>query len=400
MALGRWSRLADLTDAGLVRPAARSEHIGTWNEARQVLLIHGGSNLEGDLWTFDATSDSWARTVTAEAPAARTLHAAGWDAANQALWVHGGHNSQTATWYRDIWRFHSGIWVQVSNDAGPSGRQAHVAVWVPGTFSLWVHGGWTGTNRLSDLWSYNEQGHGWWELAPSGAPPARSHHVAVWDGVGQALWMHGGFGDSRLLGDLWTLDASTGSWSERSYDGGPSARSGHTAVWDDGSRMLWLHGGNDGFPKQDLWRYDSGQNMWSLISAEHAGPSGRWSHVAAWGSGNQVIYIHGGILDKYFAAFFHLFLVQWNPLWRRLVFFRHYYLNNTHYKLYNQVKQPNLKLQQHISNEQQLEQQLHDIHNWNFCYEHISDFQFEQQYQYDLHSNIQHIQHTDPNLEN
>ena len=295
---GGWSRLADLTDSGLVRPAARSEHIGTWDEARQVLLIHGGSNLEGDLWAFDAASDSWARTVTAEAPAARTLHAAGWDAANQALWVHGGHNSQTATWYRDIWRFHSGIWVQVSNDAGPSGRQAHVAVWVPGTFSLWVHGGWTGTNRLSDLWSYNEQGHGWWELAPSGAPPARSHHVALWDGVGQALWMHGGFGDSRLLGDLWTLDASTGSWSERSYDGGPSARSGHTAVWDDGSRMLWLHGGNDGFPKQDLWRYDSGQNIWSLISAEHAGPSGRWSHVAAWGSGNQVIYIHGGYLGS------------------------------------------------------------------------------------------------------
>ncbi|CAE7644006.1 Lztr1 [Symbiodinium sp. CCMP2592] len=294
MALGRWSRLADLTDAGLVRPAARSEHVGAWDEARQVLLIHGGSNLEGDLWAFDATSDSWTRTVTAEAPAARTLHAAGWDSANQALWVHGGHNSQTATWFRDVWRFRSGIWVQVSNDAGPAGRQGHVAVWVPGTFSLWVHGGWTGTSRLSDLWSYSDQGHGWWELAPSGAPPARSHHVAAWDGVGQALWIHGGFGDSLLLGDLWTLDASTGSWREISFDAGPSARSGHTAVWDDQSRMLWLHGGNDGFPKQDLWRYESEQNIWSLISAEHAGPSGRWSHVAAWDSGNQIIYIHGG----------------------------------------------------------------------------------------------------------
>ena len=106
---------------------------------------------------------------------------------------------------------------------------------------------------------------------------------------------------------LWRLSASGGpldfgcihrKLERSSYDGGPSARSGHTAVWDDGSRMLWLHGGNDGFPKQDLWRYDSGQNVWSLISAEHAGPSGRWSHVAAWGSGNQVIYIHGGYLGS------------------------------------------------------------------------------------------------------
>ncbi|OLP86408.1 Tip elongation aberrant protein 3 [Symbiodinium microadriaticum] len=281
MARGEWSRVTDLADAGLVRPAARSEHIGAWDEARQVLLIHGGSNLEGDLWAFDATSEAWTRTVTAVAPAARAAHAAGWDPAKQALWVHGGHNSQTKTWFRDVWRFQSGAWTLEFDGAGPCGRQAHVAVWVSSTSSLWVHGGWTGSRRLSDLWSYNDQAHGWQELAPvapSGVPPARSHHVAVWDGTGQALWMHGGYNDS-LLGDLWTLDASGLSWTEVVFDGGPTARSGHAAVWDDANRRLWLHGGNDGFLKRELWRYETGSNIWSEIHAQ--GPSGRWSQDKA-----------------------------------------------------------------------------------------------------------------------
>ncbi|CAE7762840.1 Lztr1 [Symbiodinium sp. CCMP2592] len=293
---GEWGRLADLTDAaGHVRPAARSEHIGAWDESRQVLQIHAGSNLEGDLWAFDVASATWTRTITAEVPAARSAHAAGWDPAGQSLWVHGGYNSQTKVWFRDIWRFQSGLWTLESNDAGPCGRQAHVAVWVASTSSLWVHGGWTGTHRLSDLWSYNQQAHGWQELAPlspSGAPPARSHHIAVWDGTNQVLWMHGGY-NSSLLGDLWTLDATTLSWAEIQSDGGPTARSGHAAVWDVESQLLWLHGGNDGILKRDLWRYDPESNIWSLI-AEQAGPSGRWSHVAAWDDLNHVIYIHGG----------------------------------------------------------------------------------------------------------
>ncbi|CAE7379324.1 Lztr1 [Symbiodinium sp. CCMP2456] len=293
---GEWGRLADLTDAaGLVRPAARSEHIGAWDESRQVLRIHAGSNLEGDLWAFDLASATWTRTITAEVPAARSSHAAGWDPAGQSLWVHGGYNSQTKVWFRDIWRFQSGLWTLESNDAGPCGRQAHVAVWVSSTASLWVHGGWTGTHRLSDLWSYNHQAHGWQELAPvapSGPPPARSHHIAVWDGANQVLWMHGGY-NSSLLGDLWTLDATTLSWAEIATDGGPTARSGHAAVWDVESRLLWLHGGNDGILKRDLWRYDAESNIWSLI-AEQAGPSGRWSHVAAWDDLNHIIYIHGG----------------------------------------------------------------------------------------------------------
>ncbi|CAE7891915.1 Lztr1 [Symbiodinium microadriaticum] len=298
-AQGEWNRLADMSDAsGLPRPAARAEHVGAWDQQEQVLLIHAGSNLEGDLWSFDAASATWTRTMNGGSPAARALHAADWDSTNGALWVHGGYNSQTATWFRDVWKLQSGTWSLEYNDViAPCGRQAHVAVWISSTSSLWVHGGWTGTKRCSDLWSYNTHARSWQKLeplAPGGAPPARSHHVAAWDGAGQTLWMHGGYNDA-LLGDFWklTLDASTLSWAPVSAGGGPTARSGHAGVWDATGRMFWLHGGNDGVLQRDLWRYDSIGDTWSLIAA-HAGPSGRWSHVAAWDGTNQVIYIHGG----------------------------------------------------------------------------------------------------------
>ncbi|OLP86392.1 Tip elongation aberrant protein 1 [Symbiodinium microadriaticum] len=327
MARGEWSRVTDLADAGLVRPAARSEHIGAWDEARQVLLIHGGSNLEGDLWAFDATSEAWTRTVTAVAPAARAAHAAGWDPAKQALWVHGGYNSQTLAWFRDGWRLQSGAWTLEFDDAGPSGREAHVAVWDESTAALWVHGGWTGTRHLSDLWRYNSNAHGWQELvpAPGSTPSGRSSHVAVWDSTAHAMWLHGGYGDA-LLADLWTLRAATLTWTEVSFSGGPSPRSGHTAVWDASSRLLWLHGGNDGFLRRDLWRYDSMENVWSLI-AEHAGPSARWSHVAAWDGRNQILYIHGGYNGS-----------LCGDLWSFW------------------FEQPDLHFKQHLANEHQLQQ--------------------------------------------
>ncbi|CAE7724006.1 Lztr1 [Symbiodinium sp. CCMP2592] len=298
-AKGEWNRLADMTDASApLRPAARSEHVGAWDKQRQVLLIHAGSNLEGDLWSFDAESATWTRILNGASPAARALHAADWDSTSGALWMHGGRNSQTATWFRDVWKLQSGTWSLEYNDViAPCGRQAHVAVWISSTSSLWVHGGWTGTKRLSDLWSYNTHARSWQQLAPlapDGAPPARSHHFAAWDGARQTLWMHGGYNDV-LLGDLWTLtlDASTLSWAPVLAGGGPTARSGHAGVWDATGRALWLHGGNDGVLQRDLWKYDSIGDTWSLIAA-HAGPSGRWSHVAAWDGTNQVIYIHGG----------------------------------------------------------------------------------------------------------
>ncbi|OLP97675.1 Tip elongation aberrant protein 3 [Symbiodinium microadriaticum] len=267
-AKGEWNRLADMSDAsGLPRPAARAEHVGAWDQQEQVLLIHAGSNLEGDLWSFDAASATWTRTMNGGSPASRALHAADWDSTNGVLWVHGGYNSQTATWFRDVWKLQFGSWsLEYNDDFAPCERQAHVAVWISGTSSLWVHGGWTGAKRLSDLWSYNTHARSWQKLeplAPGGAPPARSHHVAAWDGVGQTLWMHGGYNDA-LLGDFWklTLDASTLSWAPVSAGGGPTARSGHAGVWDATGRMLWLHGGNDGVFQRDLWRYDLVGDTW------------------------------------------------------------------------------------------------------------------------------------------
>eukprot|EP00439_Symbiodinium_sp_Y106_P057954 s465_g8.t1 len=294
MVRGEWSRLTDLADAGLVRPAARSEHVAAWDEVNQVLLIHGGSNLEGDLWAFDAASEAWTRTVTAVAPAARAAHAAGWDPANHALWVHGGYNSQTLAWFRDGWRLQSGAWTLELHDAGPSSREAHIAVWDESTAALWVHGGWTGTRHLSDLWRYNSNAHGWQELLLSGTPSGRSSHVAVWDSTRHAMWLHGGYGDA-LLADLWTLHAATLSWTEVPFSGGPSPRP-----------------------------------IGALVSR--------------------------GCLGRPQPNTLHPWRIQWKPLWRPLVVLGHHDLDDADSELDIQFQQPDLHFKQHLVDEQQFQQ--------------------------------------------
>ncbi|CAE7706407.1 unnamed protein product, partial [Symbiodinium sp. CCMP2456] len=55
-------------------------------------------------------------------------------------------------------------------------------------------------------------------------------------------------------------------------------RSQLVAVWDKAGQRVWLHGGNDGFMKQDPWRYDSSANSWDLVrDIVQSGPSARVS---------------------------------------------------------------------------------------------------------------------------
>ena len=94
-----------------------------------------------------------------------------------------------------------------------------------------------------------------------------------------------------LCRDLWKFETSSHQWTLVSSDG-PSARAYHVAAWDPMKRALWIHGGKDGRPCRDLWRFDTETSRWSLI--DQSGPSRRYDHVAAWDAGSMSFWVHGG----------------------------------------------------------------------------------------------------------
>lgn len=249
-------------------------------------------------------SASWSLIHSTSRPAARSWHAGAWDVASRQLWVHGGSSMEAV--FDDLWILNvdsGGLWLQLSNDAGPTPREDHAAVW--GGTALWLHGGRTEEGGFAqDLWRFSAGAWTRW-TSSLGRPAARSGHVAIWDDVNDLLWIHGGYsGDyADLHHDLWSFDPSssnTSAWRSpmvRRDLPQPSGRAYHAAAWVPETESLWIHGGYDGSLCGDLWSFHLGSSSWQLLS--QSGPAPRAEHVAAWETSSDEadlgrLWVHGG----------------------------------------------------------------------------------------------------------
>ena len=95
-----------------------------------------------------------------------------------------------------------------------------------------------------------------WELISSSGPSARARHVAIWDSMNDALWVHGGF-DGMACEDLWRFETATSTWN-LVEESGPSARYDHVIAWDKTRLLIFLHGGynEDRGALQDFWKFE------------------------------------------------------------------------------------------------------------------------------------------------
>ncbi len=102
----------------------------------------------------------------------------------------------------------------------------------------------TGLNTLDDTWEFN--GSGWAPVSPSAPPPARSYAAMGYDPSTNQVVLFGGLDtSSNTLGDEWTYNASTLSWTAQTTAALPSARSDTSMVYDTASSQFVLFGGLD-----------------------------------------------------------------------------------------------------------------------------------------------------------
>jgi N-acetylneuraminic acid mutarotase len=287
---GTWLQVPQLT--------ARYGHAAVWDAAQRRLLVFGGwngSNLLGDLWSYQAESNTWVPLApSGTPPSARYLHAAVWDAAQRRLLVFGGYDGSSRN---DLWSYQaeSNGWVQLTpSGTPPPARGGHAAVWDAAQRRLLVFGGFVSgdDNFLDDLWSYQAESNTWVQLTPSGTPPpARFWHAAVWDTAQRRLLVFGGRNwvcdewtcVDIYFDDLWSYQAESNTWVQLTPSGTlPPARGGHAAVWDAAQSHMLVVGGlfelsHDGmyFKRyfDDLWSYQAESNTWMQLTPSGTPPS-------------------------------------------------------------------------------------------------------------------------------
>ena len=133
-----------------------------------------------------------------------------------------------------------------------------------------------------------------YSLLSSDGPSPRFDGTIAYDPAARRLFMFGGQ-DSAPKNDLWSYSLDQRRWTEIQPSGAkPPERFGHTLVFDPVRRRLIVFGGQARGFFSDVWAYDIARESWSQLARDEAGPSRRYGHSAIYESArDRMVISHG-----------------------------------------------------------------------------------------------------------
>lgn len=237
---------------------------------------------------------------------ARTHATSVWTGSEAVFW---GGQQDAATRFKDGARYNpvTHVWTPTQSAGAPTERAYHSAIWTSGlsTPRMIVWGGIDSDgNYLNTGSMYDPAADAWTDITTTGAPTARYGHTAIWDSVRSRMIIWGGADDSVLNASLgFSFDPTFGAhgkWTAISSVSEPSSRYFHTAVWTGTEMIIW--GGckakNAGLSCQINQetgtgaRYNPGTNAWAPLTTTSA-PTARFLHSALW-TGDKMVLWGGG----------------------------------------------------------------------------------------------------------
>ncbi|XP_022814581.1 muskelin [Spodoptera litura] len=213
-------------------------------------------------------------------------------------------------------------WHVIFNRPGPRGGHQLVVDSTTGT--LYLFGGWNGSEDLDDLWSFCTTSERWTLLCKHsgevGGPSPRSCHKMVFDPVHRRLFTLGRYLDNaqrippNMNSDLYVYDVAQGSWSlvcaDTAAAGGPRLVFDHQMCLDADTQTIYVFGGrvlpvNTGevvSPQYSgLYAYYIATNTWQLVlSDKHEldAPQARVSHSMLFHPVQRRLYMFAGQRNK------------------------------------------------------------------------------------------------------
>ncbi|TMW64826.1 hypothetical protein Poli38472_008993 [Pythium oligandrum] len=244
------------------------------------------------------------------APCVRALHACA--IRKDSLYIFGGYDGSNRL--NDFYEFNftRKIWsVMLAIGAPPTPRDRHVGVVYKDSF--YVFAGFDGTSRVNDFMEYNFLTQKWSIVTVNAgmAPtPRHSHSAVVYD---KSMYCFGGY-DGGYRNDFHEFNFETGTWTLVSATGRvPRPRYRSSLVVHKNSCVLF--GGHDGSRHlNDVFVFDFAQRAWTALAIEGPDPIPRDSHVAVVYSSSM--YIFGGSSGTAMNDFYELNMEtsQWQAM--------------------------------------------------------------------------------------
>jgi hypothetical protein len=314
-----------LTASGTA-PSARQYHSAAYDAGSNTLIVFGGNNCSStyynDVWVLshangEGGTSAWTKLQpTGTTPSAREGASAVYDPGSNVLVVYGGDAGSSR--FGDVWTLShangSGgtpAWSQLSpTGTAPAARTSHTASYDSASNKMTVFGGATASGTLGDVWILtNANGQSgtpaWIKFSFKGAtPPPLAYHTAVYDSVGNAIYVFGGSSDLHKLGitdRAFTLTGATVTTGSHQFIlGGPAVRYAHSSFYDPASNSLFIFAGQHSITLNfnDYWQNSGligGNNLnWKLLSLTGTAPVARYGHTGLYDSGTNRMMVFGG----------------------------------------------------------------------------------------------------------
>ncbi len=246
-----------------------------YDSESEVIVLHGGydgSAANSETWIFDCQSSEWRCMSCTDAPAGRLGQGFVYDKFRDRCVMFFGTDGHT--YYNDTWEydFNSNTWTQLHPDVSPSPRCKGGAAFDTGSRQIVFFGGYgPDEENLSETWTFSHHQNTWVDRTTDEAPPARKRNPMAYDESDDRMVMFGGWLEGSLvLGDTWTYDFNTNSWSEvhAGTSPVPRARFG-TAYNPETGNVLISHGFQESETDlNDTWEFIVENGEWRRLNTE------------------------------------------------------------------------------------------------------------------------------------
>ncbi len=269
-------------------PGARDWYAMTYDNTSQKIFLFGGRGGGDDIWGYTYPTNSWARLNPSTPPSSRYGFSMAYNNQLNKIILFGGTDGGTETW---SYTPENNTWKQLFPSTNPSARYYHSMVYESSTMKFILFGGKNDSTSLGDTWSYDDSTNTWTNMSPSLSPSYRHGHSMVYDKYSNKVVLFGGDNGSSSFNDTWSYDLQTNTWNELYPSNAPSPRYFHQMVYHSYFGKVVLFGGSDG--GDETWVYDLSTNTWTNMNPWYS-PSNRYGHSMIYDEITGKIMLFGG----------------------------------------------------------------------------------------------------------
>jgi len=303
--------------SGAAGPVGRREAAIVYDPVSDLVVLFGGSDWSqqygtkyyNDTWVYNVTADNWTQLSVVGAPSPRSCPSMSFDPESGLIVLFGGEVYNASQWgvvpLNDTFTLNvsAGIWTRQNPATVPSARSRHAAAFAGKEGEVVVFGGWGGyywngtaftQRRYGDTWTYNVSSDSWTNSTPTESPEGRTESSMIYDSARACAVLFGGSGASGLLGDTWTYDAVSNSWTVFSPAGSPSPQCRYGFAYDSAAALgVLFTGRNEAGNISETWTYDTAANKWTNLVPPSM-PSARSDHAMAYDPVSGDTFLFGG----------------------------------------------------------------------------------------------------------